>query len=160
MQELTVRSVLPEDKNRIQQIIEGLGVFTREELKVALELVDEALYHAERDEYHVLCAVKNPDTVIGYACFGSIPMTDGRFDLYWIAVDESCGKQGVGRKLLARVEDVVKSRDGRRIYVETSSTPAYAPARFFYERNGYLPACVLSDYYRQGDHKMILMKEL
>jgi len=160
MEEVTVRSLLPQDRNRIQQIVEGVGVFIPEERKVAMELIDEAIHHAERDEYHVLCAVKNTDTVIGYACFGSIPMTDRRFDLYWIAVDESCSKKGVGGKLLDRAEDLIKSREGKRIYVETSSTPPYESARIFYQRYGYRLICVLSDYYRQGDHKMIFMKEL
>lgn len=160
MEDLSFRTIFPQDKERIRQIIEGVGVFTREELKVALELVDEAIHHADRDDYHVLCAVKNPGTVIGYACYGSIPMTDGRYDLYWIAVDESCSKQGVGGKLLAKVVDEVKRRAGRRIYVETSSTPPYDAARSFYTRHGYEQACVLSDYYRFGDHKIVFAKEL
>jgi len=44
--------------------------------------------------------------------------------------------------------------------VETSSTPPYEPARSFYERYGYQTVGSLMDFYREGDHKMIFMKEV
>ena len=51
-------------------------------------------------------------------------------------------------------------KGARRIYVDTSSTPLYEPARSFYEKHGYHVACLLKDFYREGDHKMIFMKEV
>ncbi len=48
----------------------------------------------------------------------------------------------------------------RRIYVETSSTPPYEPARSLYKKHGYQMVCLLMDFYREGDHKMIFMKEV
>lgn len=58
------------------------------------------------------------------------------------------------------MEDYVISREGRRIYIDTSSAPAFGAARSFYEKYGYRLVCVLEDFYRENDHKIIYMKEL
>ena len=160
MEQFVIRALSPQDRERIQEIIEQGGIFTREELRVALELLDIALDYPERDEYYALGAVGLDEWVVGYACFGHIPMMDRCFDLYWIAVDESCGRRGVGGRLLGRVETYVKARGARRIYVETSSTAPYGAARSFYDRHGFRVACVLTDFYRPGDDKMIYVKEM
>jgi len=160
MKQVTIRSLLPQDRGTIQQIIARVRVFNPEELKVALELVDEALCHPERDDYHFLCAVNGRNQVIGYACFGPVPMTDGCFDLYWIVVDTRASRQGVGKRLLDSVEHFLRRRHARRIYVETSSTPAYDAARAFYVRNGYRRECILEGFYRKDDHKIIYSKEI
>jgi hypothetical protein len=54
---------------------------------------------------------------------------------------------------------VVKEK-ARRIYIDTSSTAPYTPARTFYENHGFRLVTVLLDFYRLGDDKIILMKEL
>ena len=87
-------------------------------------------------------------------------MTDRRFDLYWVAVNPALGRQGVGRLLLARMEAELGAQGPAKIYVDTSSTPGYDPARSFYEKNGYQVACVFRDFYRDGDDKVIYLKEL
>ena len=87
-------------------------------------------------------------------------MTDRRFDLYWVAVDQDLARQGVGKQLLARMEEELTGQGGGIIYVDTSSTPGYDRARSFYEKNGYGVACVLPDFYRAGDDRVIYRKAL
>jgi ribosomal protein S18 acetylase RimI-like enzyme len=96
----------------------------------------------------------------GYICFGPVPMTDGCYDLYWIAVDEEFSRQGIAGKLLGFMEEFIIQKGARRIYVDTSTTAPYEPARSFYEKHGYQVACELKDFYREGDHKIIFMKEV
>ena len=126
-----------------------------------MELAEEALRSPDGNgEYRVLCAVDGSRRLTGYICFGPIPMTDDRYDLYWIATDRSRSRQGVGEKLLQAVVALVAAKKGVRIYVETSSTPAYRAARAFYRKQGFHLACVLDDFYREGDHKMIYLRDL
>jgi ribosomal protein S18 acetylase RimI-like enzyme len=66
----------------------------------------------------------------------------------------------VGRRLLARMEAELRGQGPAKVYVDTSSTPSYDRARGFYEKNGYQVACVLHDFYRDGDDKVIYLKEL
>ena len=125
-----------------------------------MELVDDVLRHGEKSDYRILCAMEGPRVLTGYICFGLIPMTDKCYDLYWIVVDKKYAGQGVGGELLQEMEKLVAGKRGRHLYVETSSTPAYKAARAFYKKHGYRPVCTLNHFYRQGDHKVVFMKEV
>ena len=141
-------------------LIKKRGLFDELEIQVAVEVVNEALQLHEKDEYQIFCAINDTEAVIGYICFGPIPLTEDCYDIYWIAVDKSFSRQGVGGKLVTFVEDLLIKKKVRRIYLDTSSTPGYAPARSFYEKHGYRLVCTLESFYRDGDHKMIFMKDI
>jgi ribosomal protein S18 acetylase RimI-like enzyme len=98
--------------------------------------------------------------MLGYACFGPHPLTQGTYDLYWIVVDPTAQGHGIGHALLARVEAEVQARGGRLLLVETSGTPAYAPARRFYESSGYRCEATIHDFYALGDDLVIFSKDL
>lgn len=154
-----VRPVRGLDRPRIHAILTQRGTFNPLEIQVALEVLDEAIAHPEGD-YWVYSAVSEDDTVVGYICFGPIPLTQGCFDLYWIAVDESSSRRGAAALLLGHMETLLREQGGRHVYVDTSSTPAYEPARTFYEKHGYRQLCIFPDFYRTGDHKVLYMKNL
>ncbi len=96
--------------------------------------------------------------LLGYTCFGPIPGTSHSFDLYWIAIDMKHRGKGLGSQLLIRSEKEICKMGGKRIYIETSSSPLYLPTRSFYIRNGYSLEAELKDYYKEGDNKLIYVK--
>jgi ribosomal protein S18 acetylase RimI-like enzyme len=147
------------DREQIMVLLAKRGLFTVAELAVARELLDDVLTNAASD-YQVLCAVDQGNTVRGYICFGRIPMTDRCYDLYWIAVDPDQSRQGMARFLLAHMEGVMRDQGGSRIYLDTSSTSPYQAAKSFYLKNGFTVECVLVDFYRPGDDKVIYKKDL
>jgi GNAT superfamily N-acetyltransferase len=157
---MIIRGLLQHDRQGIRRLVEQRGTFNEAEIGVALELVEEALRHQVGSEYRFLCATNMQNELSGYICFGPIPMTENCYDLYWIVVDKGYSRQGVGKRLLVEMENVLRGVSARRIYIDTSSTQAYAAARSFYAKNGYRPVCILDDFYRKGDHKMIFMKEI
>ena len=157
---MVIRPVVLSDKDKIRRLIEQRGTFNKKEIQVAVDVVDEALRHPERADYHVMCAIDGPDLLAGYICFGPIPMTDDCYDLYWIVADKNFSRKGIGRELLEYMEGFVVRKKARRIYLDTSSGAAYKAARSFYEKHGYRLVYVLEDFYRESDHKMIYMKEL
>jgi ribosomal protein S18 acetylase RimI-like enzyme len=124
----------------------------------------EELWNAYRDRGeqsgYTFLVYRNGDRLLGYACYGAHPLTQGTFDLYWIAVDPTARRQGIGRTLLSRVEDEVRSLAGRVLVIETSGTPPYAPTRQFYESCGYTREAVVRDFYAPGDDLVIFYKRL
>lgn len=98
--------------------------------------------------------------VIGYVCYGPTPMTEGTWDLYWLATDPAHRGQGVAGALCAAMDDDLRTQGGRLVRVETSSTEGYGAAQRFYERHGYPEAARIADFYRPGDDLIILMKRL
>jgi ribosomal protein S18 acetylase RimI-like enzyme len=155
---ITIQPLRRDDKDRIVHLLEERGTFPQHEVAVAIEVLDDALRFPERGDYQVFCAFADPGHLAGYICFGRIPMTDGCYDLYWIAVDEQLSRKGVGKELIDYMENVARTEGVRRIYIETSSLPAFAPARSFYKKNRYEVVSILTDFYKVGDHKLIFMK--
>lgn len=149
-----------QDAERIRALVSATGMFRAAEIGIAVELVGEALARgAEASGYHFVLAEEG-GRLVGYACYGPIAGTQGSFDLYWIVVDPARQGRGLGRALMAAVERAVLRAGGRRLYVDTSAGPAYAPTRAFYRACGYEIAAELPDFYAPGDGKVILVRAL
>jgi ribosomal protein S18 acetylase RimI-like enzyme len=52
----------------------------------------------------------------------------------------------------------VRAQGARAIYLETSDSLAYQPAREFYERHGYQRVAHLPNFYAVGEGKVIYCK--
>ena len=157
---MVIRPIIRQDKDKILPILKQRGTFNEKEIHVALEVIDEGLRVPGGNDYHIFCACEDSGQLVGYVCFGPIPMTDYCYDLYWIAVDERASRRGVGESLLRFMEKSAVKKGAKKIYVETSSTPLYEAARSFYKKHGYDVVSMLTDFYRDGDHKMVFMKNI
>ena len=159
---MNIRAVEPRDRERILEILVSTARFTEEEVVCAIDLVDQALSQPEKRDYlvHVLEAPESQPGVQGYVCYGATPLTDGVFDLYWIAVDPNRQGQGYGQVLLRFVETEVKKEKGRMLLIETSSKESYSSTLRFYEKSGYEEISRIKDFYRIEDDKVVFCKRL
>ncbi|HEX7419241.1 MAG TPA: GNAT family N-acetyltransferase [Thermoanaerobaculia bacterium] len=157
---MNVRPAEPKDRERIQEILTTCMLFTEEEVRCAVELVDIFLdlEHPESADYQTV--VVEDGEVEGYVTFGPTPLTDGVYDLYWIAVDRKQQGRGFGQILLRFVENEVRRRNGRMLLIETSSKGSYASTLRFYERAGYEEISRIKDFYRIEDDKLVFCKRL
>lgn len=172
---IRLAALRPEHRSDIESIVRAAGVFSEDEVGVALELFDDALGselpapgNAESPQpeaespdadYEFVGAFSN-DRLIGYACFGLTPATDRTYDLYWIAVRPDAQRTGAGAALMSEVERRLVARRARLVVVETSSREDYAPTRQFYHRLGYEERARLRDFYAPGDDRVILTRRL
>lgn len=147
------------DHDVVRDLIASSGFFSPAEVEIAVELVDARLSQGIRSGYSFLFA-EHAREVLGYACFGPIPATTVSYDLYWMAVRKPYRRLGLGTTLLTRSEHAIARMGGRRVYVETSSRPLYAPTQAFYRAHGYRQEALLQDYYAPGDSKLIYVKVL
>lgn len=164
---LTVGPLTPAHRNQIETIVRATRVFSDAEVDVALELFDETFASADRrtgsssesvqSDYEFIGAFVDED-LVGYACFGATPSTDGAYDLYWIAVHPSAQRNGAGAVLMDEVERRLDARRARLVVIETSSRDDYAPTRRFYHRRGYEEAARLRDFYAPGDDRVVLTR--
>ena len=148
------------DGSQVQSITSRAGVFSQEEVECVSELWEEYLtLGSERCGYNFI-VYRDGDQVLGFACYGPRDLTDGAFDLYWIAVDPTARCKGVGRTLLTASEEAVREMGGRMLIAETSGTPLYEPARKFYLRTEYENEAIIKDFYTIGDDLMIFIKRI
>ena len=153
------REVRHDDVAIVDDIVVTTGVFSQDEVAIAIELVNDRLEKGSRSEYHFIFA-EHGKNILGYTCFGPVPGTDRRFEIYWIAVYSAFQKFGIGKNLLKQTEEAIHEMGGLRIYIETSSRKEYEPTRRFYRRNGYEVAAVLKDFHAVGDSNVIFCKQI
>lgn len=156
---VVMRALRPGDVGAVVRVVEETGVFRPCEVEVARELLEAAAEAGPASGYEVVVA-ESAGRVVGYACWGPTPCTEGTFDLYWIAVSPSSGRRGVAAALLREVESDVLSRGGRLLIAETSGTEPYAAARSFYVRTGFREEARIPDFYKPGDDKVVFVKTL
>jgi len=147
------------DAEVVRDIISSTGLFRPDEIGIAVELVEERIRVGPASGYHFLFAERE-GRVLGYSCYGPVPLTLQSYDLYWIAVRKEAQATGIGRMLLEKSEAAIAGLGGRRVYIETSSKPIYRDTRRFYERNGYRAEATLKEFYSPGDNKVIYVKAL
>jgi GNAT superfamily N-acetyltransferase len=164
--EIRLGPLRPRDRARVAELLVSTGVFSDDEVAVALQLFDVSVdeYAVRADDapapdYEFTGAFEGKQ-LLGYACAGPTPATDGTFDLYWLAVDPAVQGKGVGRRIVHDVERQLRERGARMLLVETSSRPDYSKTRAFYARCGYTEAARIRDFYAPADDRIMLTTRL
>ena len=157
-----LRSPRPSDLPAIAAMLQAnQPIFSQRERRMALELVEEGLARPADEDAYQLVVSEEAGEVLGYACFGTIPLTSGSFDLYWIVVHPKAQGRGVGRALMQYCEAEIARQGGRLVVVETSSRRDYDKTRRFYATTmGYELAARFADFYSPGDDKIVFVKYL
>ena len=163
------------DRSRDHEILVATGAFGDEEIAVALELFDSVDHHQYETsesgralassegtdaDYEFVGARDAQGTLLGYACYGCTPSTDGTYDLYWLAVHPAAQGRGAGRRLIEFMEQQLGARGARMLVAETSSRADYARTREFYERAGFAEAARVRDFYAPADDRIIYTTRL
>jgi ribosomal protein S18 acetylase RimI-like enzyme len=156
---LNIRPLRREDRDPIRRLLVDTGVFTEEEVTIALELIDIVLDKPAQRDY-VISVYDDGGEVLGYYCIGPTPATESTFDMYWIATKPLIHGKGIGTELDNHAVDFIKARGGKLVIAETSSRPKYAKTRQFYITRGYTELARIRDYYRSGDDLVVYGKYL
>jgi len=153
-----VRPMTDRDRERVLEIIRLTEMFRPEEIEVAAELIDIYLDRPGQRDYEVVVIEDAGGRVAGYLTYGPTPLTDGTYDLYWMAVSPEAQGRGLGKELVLWLEKQVAEAGGRLILIETSSQPKYEKTRKFYLGLGYEEASRIPDFYRAGDSRITYVK--
>jgi len=148
------------DGSQIQSITARTGVFSPEEVDSVEVMWTEFLTLGPKNSGYHFIVYRDGEQVLGFAIYGRRDLTDGVFDLFWIAVDPTAQCNGVGRALLTASEEAVSAMGGRMLIAETSGTPYYEAARKFYFAMGYENEAIIKDFYTPGDDLMIFIKRI
>jgi len=154
-----IRKISNQDKDQLYDLVTSIDEFTTEEKEIALELIDDAITNGEKSQYKIFLSVYN-ERIDGYYCIGKRPLTQGVYDLYWIAVRPKSQSKGIGKKLIDHAEKFVEMNNGNWLLIETSSKDNYEKTRNFYLRNFYTIVTEIKDFYKAGDNLIIFGKYL
>lgn len=157
-----IRALIQDDREKIKNILTDTNNFNDDEITIALELLDVYLNNPGQKDYEIFVDTNEEDEndLNGYVCIGPRPLTEGTYDLYWIAVNPKIQSRGVGSKLVLYIEEHIKRKGGYLVLIETSGKPSYEKERKFYEKNNYTKAVEIKDFYKRNDSLVIYSKYL
>lgn len=153
-----IRPLQKTDKGPIRDIAISTGNFNDDEVACCLAMVDDAL-----DPHYLpanFACYDEDGAVIGFIGYGLDEMTDGTWEIYWVAVRKTSQRKGVGKELMLHAEKEAKKAMARQLVLETSSKQNYAHVRRFYKQLGYRKIAVIPDYFAPGDDKEVYVKRV
>lgn len=156
---MTIELPQPNDLDAVLRVAQSTRVFTADELTVVQEMFN-GIFHPNTYNDHTFLVYRQNDSnaIAGFIVYGPVPMADRIWDLYWLGVDRAVQGAGIGGALLKQLEQDITARGARALYLETSDSELYKPARAFYERHGFECAARLPDYYAPGESMLIYRK--
>lgn len=155
-----IRNLIHSDRDKIETILIETKNFNEDEIKIAMELIDVYLSEPNQKDYEIFTDENDNKEINGYVCIGPRPLTNGTYDLYWIAVNPNVQARGIGSGLIHHIENYLKRKNARLVLIETSGKPSYEKERRFYEKNRYDKLVEIKDFYNIGDSLVIYGKYL
>ncbi len=150
---MTIRSITADDMPGLKAVIEATGLFPAD----MLEGMIEPYFQGHTPELW-LTVMEDAPQAIAYCA--PERMTQGTWNLLLIAVHPLRQGQGIGRRLMHQVEEILREQGERVLLVETSGLPAFESTRAFYRALGYEEEACIRDFYQAGEDKIIFRKTL
>lgn len=158
---ITIRPASAADRAAVVDLAVVNEMFAQDELGDFLAAFDGAL--AGRIEGHQWFVAVDDARPLAAAYVAPEPFADRVWNLHLLAVDPARHGTGLGTRLIAHVEQLLRDAGeevARVLIVETSSTDQYAGTRTFYAARGFDEEARIRDYYGPGDGKVVFWKSL
>jgi ribosomal protein S18 acetylase RimI-like enzyme len=152
-----LRNLERRDLPDLERILRETRAFHPGEVDCAMELLHIVLDDPLQQDYLVAVA-EDQSRVAGYILYGPVPLTEGNYDIYWIATDPTVQGKGLGRQLMTLAEEDARAKDARLICLETSSQGGYERTRRFSDNAGYTQESCIRDFYKPGDDRLTYVK--
>jgi GNAT superfamily N-acetyltransferase len=156
-----IRPTTPLDVEPLVELTAATGYFRPVEIKALREVFDDYFREEQFAGHHCVTVEEGGEEggeLLGFAYYAPASMTDRAWHLWWIVVGAQFHGKGLGSRLLQHVEENLRQRDARVLFIETSAQPRYEPTRRFYVKHGYEQHAVLRDFYTTGDDLVVFRK--
>lgn len=151
----TIRKVLANDIIELKKVLDTIELFPSEMLE---DMISDYLNNPESQDIWFTATENGHPVSVGYC--SPEKLTEGTYNLYAIGVRSDIQSKGIGRKMMAYIEETLKRNGHRILIVETSGTDEYKSTRKFYENLNYTKEATIRDFWEEGDDKVIYWKKL
>jgi ribosomal protein S18 acetylase RimI-like enzyme len=150
-----IRPVTTADVDELKIVLDSCELFPSEYLD---EMISDYFNNAETEDHWFTFLIDEKPVAIGYC----IPekLTEGTYNLLAIGVSQNAQRKGVASAMMEYIEQQLKQKNGRLLLVETSSDEAQIAARKLYQKIGYKQVAVIDDFWKDGEDKIVFLKQL
>ncbi len=150
-----IRNVIKADIPSIKNILDTIELFPSEMLE---DMMSNYFNNPETED--IWFTSIEDDEPIAFGFCAPEKLTDGTYNLYAIGIRADIQGKGIGKSMMAYIEQELKQKGHRILIVETSGTDDFEPTRKFYENLNFTKEAVIRDYWEEGDDKVIYWKKL
>ena len=150
-----IRPVTTADVDDLKLVLDSCELFPSDYLD---EMISDYFNNAETEDHWFTFLIDEKPVAIGYC----IPekLTEGTYNLLAIGVSQNAQRKGVASAMMEYIEQQLKQNNGRLLLVETSSDDAQIAARKLYQKIGYKQVAVIDDFWKEGEDKIVFLKQL
>ncbi len=149
-----IRRTTEADHDRLIELATVSGLFEPEQT----DLLNEMLRAPAGTDIWFTCEIDG--LPVGVAYLAPERMTNGTWNLYWIAIHPNYQRQGHGKAILCHIEQWLAEQKQRVLIVETAGVDDFNYVRKFYAANGFEAEARIRDFYDAGVDKVVFRKSL
>jgi len=150
-----IRKVVKQDGAALKEVLNSIELFPAEMLD---DMISDYFNNPKSQDIWFTATQNDQPIAIGYCA--PEKLTEGTYNLFAIGVRNDIQGKGIGKKMMAYLEDQLKQNGNRILIVETSGTDDFKLTRKFYENLNYTKEAVIRDFWANGDDKVIYWKKL
>ncbi|WNJ17873.1 GNAT family N-acetyltransferase [Pontibacter sp. G13] len=150
-----IRLITQADLPALKQVLDSIELFPAEMLEDMI-----ADFFSQSDSEEIWFTETDGGTPISIGFCAPEKMTEGTFNLYAIGVQSDYQGKGTGSRMMAFIEELLRSQGHRILIVDTSGTEEFTLTRKFYQQLGYAQEAVIRDFWAEGDDKVVFWKRL
>lgn len=151
-----IRKVEVTDIQGMKAVLDSSELFPAEYLE---DMMQDYLTNPETEEIW-FAAIDDTNTVVALGYCVPEKLTNATYNLLAIAVSKELQGKGIGQQMMAFIEDYLQHNKKRLLIVETSSDNQYALTRKFYLKLGYTHIATITDFWNEGEDKIVFWKKL
>jgi GNAT superfamily N-acetyltransferase len=151
-----IRSTQQSDASAILAIVEQSGQFDAD----GLAHVKDMLVRHLAGEGDGIWLTADDGEPVGVAYCAPEPVASGTWNLLMLWTRSDRHGKGHGAALVKQVERALQDQAARLLIVETSGLPAFAAARSFYAKCGFVHEASIRNFFAAGDDKLVFTKSL
>ncbi len=165
-----IRLAAPTDAPGLLALGEETGMFVGDELESLAHMLDAYFQDAPQQtrqeggaevlDGQEVWLVDEDAGLRGAAYLAREMMAQGVWNLLFLGVQKSARRGGRAAALVARAEALARAAGARILIVETSSDPAFGPARQLYLDAGYDQEARIRAFYTAAEDKIVFRKAL
>lgn len=148
-----IRPTILDDATALLAIAKAIG-FEPGECKVLSEMMAD--YFSGNNDH--IWLTDDDNGPVGVAYCAPERMTNGTWNLLFIAIQPEYQGQGRGTSLIGHVEQLLRAQGARLLLVETLAS--FDRTRAFYRKCGYEEEAQIRDFYDAGADKIVYRKLL
>ncbi|KST63865.1 GNAT family N-acetyltransferase [Mastigocoleus testarum] len=151
-----IRPTVPNDTNALLALANAAIGFEPNELEELSKMLTD--YFNSENESGDFWLTDDDNGVVAAAYCAPEKMTNGTWNLLFLAVRPDRQGQGCGTAMIRYVEQILRERGGRLLLIETLAS--FERTREFYCKCGYEEEARIRDFYEAGYDKIVYRKVL